>query len=409
LENYILLNSIFNKQTESILSDSRILVIMPSIPVQGMERANLQIMKMMHEKGADILFVTEGNHGGRLRKEIDSIGCKWENGLHFNSFDERLHLTFNIFEMAKVIRSLIKTSLKIKKICKNFKPTHIHITNLHYFIYSFPTLLIFNGKIIFCLPNPPDTNINGWKKVINIIIWKYFVKSVCDIIVCNSNYTKSQVDEIGVKNIRTKVIYNCLPERINHKKNDFPIIDKNRFNIVYLGRIKPEKGVNELFQTAKKIIEEYDDVDFYFAGENSWQNPFAERLIQEAIQKKLESRIRFLGEIEDVYGLISNCHIHVLPSYSEGFGITVIEAKSQSVPSVVFPSGALNEIVNHMVDGYICNEKSTDELYKGICYFLNNPSVLKQAGLAAKKSLDRFASKAIAKQWLDIFTINQQD
>jgi len=407
LENYILLNSIFNKQTESILSDSRILVIMPSIPVQGMERANLQIMKMMHEKGADILFVTEGNHGGRLRKEIDSIGCKWENGLYFNSFDERLHLTFNIFEMSKVIRSLTKTSLKIKKICKNFKPTHIHITNLHHFIYSLPTLLLFNGKIIFRLPNPPDTIIQGWKRALHNFIWRFIVNSFCNTIICNSYYTKSELDKIGVKNTKTQVIYNCLPERVNHKKNDFPIIDKNRFNIVYLGRIKPEKGVNELFQVAKKIIQKNDGVDFYFAGENSWQNPFADRLIQEVNEKDLESRIHFLGEIEDVFGFLSICNLHVCPSTSDAESLpnVVIEAKSQGVTSVVFPTAGLPEMVSHMIDGFVCKDKTVESLYEGIIYFLENPHQIKKMGQAAMKSLEFFGRDKIEKEWVSVFKI----
>jgi len=285
------------------LNGTRILVVMPSIPVQGMERANIQIMKMMRERGAEILFITDKDYGQKVQKEVEKIGCEWSSA----KFNKRIHLTKNLPEMFKVILDLARACWQIDKIHKRFKPTHIHIPDLSSFIRSLPTLWRTKSLVIFRLPDPPDTNINGWKKVINIIIWRYFVKLVCDIIVCNSNYTKSQVDEIGVKNIKTKVIYNCLPERVNHKKNDFPIIDKNRFNIVYLGRIKPEKGINELFRVAKKIIEEYDNVDFYFAGENSWQNPFAERLIQHVREKKLDSRIHFLGEIEDVYGLISKC------------------------------------------------------------------------------------------------------
>lgn len=48
------------------LTDMRILAVMPSIPVQGMERSNLQIMKMMRERGADVLFITEKTFGERV-------------------------------------------------------------------------------------------------------------------------------------------------------------------------------------------------------------------------------------------------------------------------------------------------------------------------------------------------------
>ena len=41
------------------LDGIKILVVMPSVPVYGKERSNLQIMKMLREKSANILFVTD--------------------------------------------------------------------------------------------------------------------------------------------------------------------------------------------------------------------------------------------------------------------------------------------------------------------------------------------------------------
>ena len=57
----------------------------------------------------------------------------------------------------------------------------------------------------------------------------------------------------------------------------------------------------------------------------------------------------------------------------------------------------------HLVDGYICREKSVQGLYEGIRYFLDDAAVLKAAGKAAKQSLERFSRQRVADEWADVF------
>lgn len=229
--------------------------------------------------------------------------------------------------------------------------------------------------------------------------------SVCDSLVCNSQHSLRQLQEIGIDTANVHVIYNCVPERLTPKHSDAPKIHAGRFNIVYLGRIRPSKGLRELFDVALQLITERNNVDFYLAGEYQWRNPFADALIEEVRAQNLGPRIRFTGQIEDVSGLLAQCQLHVLPSIGAGesFSNAVLEAKSQGIPSVVFATGGLPEAVTHLVDGYVCRQKSAKALYEGIQYFLNNPDALKTAGIAAKRSLARFSREAAGDLWADLF------
>src|SRR4030095_11974362 len=137
------------------LAGIRILVIMPSIPIQGMERKNLQIMGGLHNLGANIMFVTQRIYGDRSRAEIDRIGCGWTT----SSFDKLPHLSRNPREMAGVLYDWVKSAWELKRICKDYKPTHVHITNLSYFLYTWPILIGSSAQVIFSLPVPPDTNL----------------------------------------------------------------------------------------------------------------------------------------------------------------------------------------------------------------------------------------------------------
>ncbi len=52
----------------------RILVILPSIPIQGMEWSSLQICRMLRQRGAEVRIVTERTHGHRIRREAERAG-----------------------------------------------------------------------------------------------------------------------------------------------------------------------------------------------------------------------------------------------------------------------------------------------------------------------------------------------
>src|SRR5438093_13392572 len=109
------------EQKSRDLCGVRILVVMLSIPVQGMERANLQIMKMMRERGADVLFITERTYGGRVQCEVARIGCRWTTA----PFAGHLHLTKNPREMLAVIWAWAKAAWEINRIYRQYEPTHI--------------------------------------------------------------------------------------------------------------------------------------------------------------------------------------------------------------------------------------------------------------------------------------------
>ncbi|HLG14350.1 MAG TPA: glycosyltransferase family 4 protein [Blastocatellia bacterium] len=384
------------------LRGTRILVIMPSVPVQGMERSNLQIMKMMRRRGAEVLFVVE-RLSPHVPPAVQAIGCSTAPTAFYRGFERRLHLSRDVFEMAGVLWAWARTASEVDSIYRRYRPTHIHVTNLDYFLYALPTLWRARCPVIFRLPAPPDTALIGYKKRLVESLWRRWVLPRCDAIICNCRYTLQQVERIGVPGSKARVIYNCLSVRLNTGASDAPRVDSSRFNIAFVGRVRPEKGVAELFEAARRLVREREQVDFYLAGEYEWMNPFAEDLVRRIRSEGLEHRIRIIGPIEDVLGLLEQCDLFVFPSLKESFPNAILEAKSQGLPSVVFPTGGIPEAVTRGLDGYICHEPSAEALYEGIRFYLDRPQELRQAGAAARASLDRFSERTIGDQWADLY------
>ena len=109
--------------------------------------------------------------------------------------------------------------------------------------------------------------------------------------------------------------------------------------VFYIGQISANKGVDLLVDVALRLVVEYP-VRFLIAGDYSWKNPMAQALIQKVGDLGLQDRIVFTGFVDDIDPLYAQSHVHVAPSVlEEAYGLTVVEAKKHSLPSIVFPSG----------------------------------------------------------------------
>jgi glycosyltransferase involved in cell wall biosynthesis len=115
--------------------------------------------------------------------------------------------------------------------------------------------------------------------------------------------------------------------------------------------------------------------------------------------------VHFLGFIENVPDLMRQCHVHVCPSvWEEPYGLVAVEAKSVGLPSIVFPSGGLQELVEHGKNGWITRSKTADELSVALEYYLLNPTIAQEHGRHARKSLDALDLEKFPKRWLDVYT-----
>ena len=379
---------------------------MPSIPVQGMERSNLQIMKLLRQRGAEVLFVLD-RLSPETPGEVERIDCEAALATFYRGFEVRLHLSRNPVEMLHVADAWRQSATEVDHIFRSYRPTHIHVTNLNYFLFALPTLWRARCPVVFRLPNPPDTDLPLRKQPLSDWIWRRCVLPYCDAVVCNSHYTLGQVKRFGVRGDRAHVIRNCLATCESHGDSDAPQVRPGKFNVVYCGRIRPEKGVGQLCEAARKIIGMRSDVDFYVAGEYHWMNPFADQLVAEVRAHGLHERIRFLGPIRDVLGLLQRCHLHVCPSTGplESFPNVILEAKSQGLPSVVFPTAGIPEGMRHLVDGYVCRGVTAESLAEGIRFYVDQPDQLSRHGKAAKESLtQKFSEEKIGDQWAELYS-----
>lgn len=165
---------------------------------------------------------------------------------------------------------------------------------------------------------------------------------------------------------------------------------------LFIGRVMKEKGVDELFEAARRIKKEYPDVLFDIVG------PMEDEY--DSVIKKLEDEgiITYYGYQKDVKPFIARCHCFVLPSWHEGMANTLLEAGAMGRPLITTRIHGCMEAVEEEKNGYLFEKKNVQELYDSLCQFISLTFEKKKTmGLLSRTVIEtKFDKKEIVKSTL---------
>ena len=117
--------------------------------------------------------------------------------------------------------------------------------------------------------------------------------------------------------------------------------------VTFLGRITWQKGPEYFVQAAYKVLQKMKSVRFVMAGSGDLQ----EKIIKYAAKLQIADRFHFTGFLKgrDVFDLLSLSDLYILPSVSEPFGISVLEAIQSNVPVIVSKQSGVSEVIRHAI------------------------------------------------------------
>jgi glycosyltransferase involved in cell wall biosynthesis len=235
------------------------------------------------------------------------------------------------------------------------------------------------------------------------ILWRWVWKYICRrtaVFVCDSKFIRDRIIELGAPADRCQVIHSPAPDRPVSPQPIACNAAKSLTTVLYVGQISQHKGVDLLVEVAKRLLDQFP-VRFILVGDYKWKNELGENLVRSVEQLGLQERIVFKGFLEDLEPVYAESSIHVAPSvWDEPYGITVVEAKLHGLPSVVFPSGGLVELVEHCREGWVCTDRTATSLEMGLRYYLENPEKISEHGKSASASLEgRLHLNEYADRW----------
>jgi len=211
-----------------------------------------------------------------------------------------------------------------------------------------------------------------------------------DGIIAVSHFTKRViVEKYGINPEVISVVHNAV----------YPIPEGKKQKIVlFLGRLTIQKGAEFFLKAARKVLDYEPDVRFVVAGVGD----MLPRLIDQAIDLDISNRIIFTGrltedEVKHIYGISS---VYVMPSVSEPFGITALEAISAGTPTIASKTAGVCETFNNClkVDFW-----DTDEIASKIISLLRYECLRKTLTENGKQEIELFTWDNVAGKTIDVY------
>ena len=199
---------------------------------------------------------------------------------------------------------------------------------------------------------------------------------------------------------RTRVVHNGIdplsPDGVN------PFVESLRPGpvITCVTGVREGKGIETLIDATPVLALKFPDVTVALAGDG----PLRPELEERVRKLGLESRFRFLGEVENVAAVLTGSDMFVLPSWGESFPYAVLEAASLGLPIVATDVGGVGEAVPHGDCALLVPRHDVGALAAGMLELLREPSRASRLGAAARaRQLDLFTLDRMVDGTLGVY------
>lgn len=366
----------------------KILFVLPSLSIGGLEKVQVTVANMLSEKGYDVTVL---------------------------SFDKGFDLVNDLNSNVKFIYKKPKYEFlkKIPKIKYYFddglwetrtSPKHLYKYYVGKQKYDIE-IAFFRGrsvKIISGSDNKKSLKIawvhNDYKKCTYTANFKNIdecKKAYCyfDKIVCVSNDAAKSFEEvIGYKN-KIQTIYNPLPinDIIKNAGEECPL-KKKKFTLVSVGRLNYQKGFDNLLKAVKNLNRKGLDFDLWIIGSGNEENNLKKMKTDNRL-----NNVKFLGQQKNPYNYMKQADLYVCSSRFEGYNLTVAEALILGIPVLSTKCTGPCEILDYGKYGVIC-ENSIEGLTEKLYNLITHEKLLDTYRKKTKSRKNFFDEKLILKR-----------
>jgi glycosyltransferase involved in cell wall biosynthesis len=170
--------------------------------------------------------------------------------------------------------------------------------------------------------------------------------------------------------------------------------------ILFVGRLNRDKGMLDLAAAFEALAKQYPDVVLLLVGAEE-DVPFSQ--IQNICHKKRD-RLHHVGFTVTPEYYMASADVFCLPSYREGFGMTIIEAAACGVPAVASDIYGITDAVANGETGLLFTAGDVGALTDALIKLLNDNELRQKMGNAAReRALEFFSSSRIAGEMLELY------
>lgn len=273
-------------------------------------------------------------------------------------------------------------------------------------LWDFPALAgyvaarIHHKPYIICLQGTLyreaiDIKSKNKKLIYYKLVARQYIKNATAVRYLTEDEKEYVINTFGLKNKAFVVpngidisLYRELPPKgLFVKKN--PIL-KNKRYILFLGRIHPIKGLNVLMEAFKRLSKLYNDLMLVVAGPEDYSG-YGTHLKNILGSAELSEKVLFVGKLfgEEKISVCLDAEIFVLPSYSEGLPVAMLEAMACGLPVIASKKIRINKILKEN-RAAIVTDINPDSLFSAVQSLLADEQLRKEIGENGRRLVEKY-------------------
>ena len=346
----------------------------------------------MNPGGAENVVATLSNYWVKENKDVDIVIFVGEDYPVFYNLDPRIKLhKLDLFGESKNLFQAIKRSFKIVKalvkLYRSLKPDIVIAHGNREIVLSVISSIIANKKIIGYVHNDQSDYYKDKSK-----IWRLLEKVIFPLSDKLIIMDKSIINRIPLFSRRKAIQIN------NPVEDDYFVHEKNtqNLNIIHVGSFVKRKNQLCLIKAFYKICSKHPKSKLILIGEG----PEKEMCEDLCIKLNLNNRVEFLGNIKNVKEHLQSSSLFVMPSFSEGMSIAILEALASGLPLVTTNYSTFhNRVTINGENGYLVKVNDEDDMADKIDLILKNNKLRIKMSEKSKNISKEFSVKEVSKKW----------
>lgn len=215
-----------------------------------------------------------------------------------------------------------------------------------------------------------------------------------EAIIAVSEYSKRvMIEEYGIQAEKIHVVYHGHTHTV-------PVKAKNPFSekiVLFVGRLSGQKGPMQFLEIAEKVYAQNKNTRFVISGEGE----LYKKLIEAGAGSDIAGRFHITGylESEELQKLYAIADVYCMPSFSEPFGLTALEAAEVGIPLVLSDRCGAAEL---LPDASQANPAATDDFVKEIIDLLKDENKSKLQVKSNKNEIKKLSWEKSASEVLSV-------
>lgn len=200
-----------------------------------------------------------------------------------------------------------------------------------------------------------------------------------------------------LKDTKCKCVY--IPNIIDKLPKYLSRLNKKR--LVSVGRLSPEKGPMDLLRIYNRINEIHPDWKLDIIGDGPERTKMEEYILENNLSKNVTLHgFRNKDYIDDI---LHNSSIYLMTSFTESFGIVLIEAMSHGVPCIAFDSAeGARELIDHGENGFLVKDRDFSKYINRVFKLIDDKTLRETIGKNAYEEAKLYTGEVVIKLWIDL-------